>query len=147
MYVKQLAKLMGVTADTVRHYTRIGLLHPIRSEGNGYQEYTKQDQQRLKFIISSRQLGFSLKDIQHIIGESEQGNCPCPLTRKLITKRLEETEALFQETLKLRNRMHAALAQWDTSADGANASDVCSLIESFVDPINDSANKEQRNDN
>ena len=39
MYVKQLAKLMGVTADTVRHYTRIGLLHPIRSEENGYQEY------------------------------------------------------------------------------------------------------------
>ena len=65
MYVKQLAKLMGVTADTVRHYTRIGLLHPIRSEENGYQEYTKQDQQRLKFIISSRQLGFSQRYSTH----------------------------------------------------------------------------------
>ncbi|WP_166111125.1 MerR family transcriptional regulator [Pseudoalteromonas sp. Z9A5] len=143
MYVKQLAKLMGVTPDTVRHYTRVGLLNPIRSTENGYQEYTASDQQRLKFIISSRQLGFSVKDIQQIIGESQQGNCPCPLTRKLITKRLEETEALFQETLKLRTRMQAALAQWDSSADGANASDVCSLIESFVDPINNQMNKEE----
>ncbi|TMO06857.1 MULTISPECIES: MerR family transcriptional regulator [unclassified Pseudoalteromonas] len=146
MYVKQLAKLMNVTADTVRHYTRVGLLNPVRSAENSYQEYTKQDQQRLKFIISARQLGFSLKDIQQIVDESEQGNCPCPLTRKLIAKRLEETEVLFQETLKLRNRMHAAITQWETSVDGANASDVCSLIESFVDPINDSVNKEQRND-
>ena len=143
MYVKQLAKLMGVTPDTVRHYTRVGLLNPIRSTENGDQEYTASDQQRLKFIISSRQLGFSVKDIQQIIGESQQGNCPCPLTRKLITKRLEETEALFQETLKLRTRMQAALAQWDSSADGANASDVCSLIESFVDPINNQMNKEE----
>jgi MerR family transcriptional regulator, Zn(II)-responsive regulator of zntA len=135
MYVKQLAKLMGVTADTVRHYTRVGLLNPIRSEENGYQEYTKRDQQRLKFIISARQLGFSIKDIQQIIAESEQGHCPCPLTRKLIDKRLAETEELFQQTLKLRTRMQAAVKQWDASADGAVASDVCSLIESFVDPI------------
>ncbi len=135
MYVKQLAKLMGVTPDTVRHYTRIGLLTPIRSQSNGYQQCTKADRQRLQFIISARKLGFSLKDIQHIIGESEQGYCPCPLTRQIIAKRLEETEALFQETLKLRVRMQAALKQWEISADGAVASDVCSLIETFVDPL------------
>lgn len=135
MYVKQLATLMGVTPDTVRHYTRIGLLTPIRSQSNGYQQYTKADRQRLQFIISARKLGFSLKDIQHIIGESEQGHCPCPLTRQIIAKRLEETEALFQETLKLRVRMQAALKQWETSVDGAVASDVCSLIETFVDPL------------
>ena len=46
MYVKQLATLMGVTPDTVRHYTRIGLLTPIRSQSNGYQQYTKADRQR-----------------------------------------------------------------------------------------------------
>lgn len=135
MHVKQLAELMDVTPDTVRHYTRVGLLNPIRNQDNGYQQYRKADRQRLQFIISARQLGFSLKDVQHIIGESERGNCPCPLTRKIIAKRLEETEALFQETLKLRTRMKSALKQWDASADGAVSSDVCSLIETFVDPI------------
>ena len=137
MYVKQLAKLMDVTPETVRYYSRVGLLKPVRSETNGYQEYTQQDTQRLKFIISARQLGFSIKDIQQIITQSEQGNCPCPLTRKLITERLAQTEALFQETLKLRNRMHAAIAQWETSPDGASSSDICSLIESFVDTSED----------
>ena len=55
--------------------------------------------------------------------------------KEIIAKRLEETEALFQETLKLRVRMQAALKQWETSADGAVPSDVCSLIETFVDPL------------
>ncbi len=146
MYVKQLAKLMDMTPDTVRHYTRLGLLNPIRSESNGYQQYTKADKQRLQFIISARQLGFSLKDVQHIISESEQGNCPCPLTRKIIAKRLEETEALFQETLKLRTRMQSALKQWDVSADGAISSDVCSLIETFVDPIPNPVTTEVRDE-
>ncbi|MDN3401916.1 MerR family transcriptional regulator [Pseudoalteromonas sp. APC 3213] len=143
MYVKQLAKIMGVTQDTVRHYTRIKLLKPIRSQNNGYQVYTKDDQQRLKFIISARQLGFSIKDIQQIVAQSEQGNCPCPLTRQLITKRLEETERLFQETLKLRTRMQAAVKQWENSSDGAASADICSLIETFVDPLNEQVSSEE----
>ena len=143
MYVKQLAKIMGVTQDTVRHYTRIKLLKPIRSQNNGYQVYTKDDQQRLKFIISARQLGFSIKDIQQIVAQSEQGNCPCPMTRQLITKRLEETERLFQETLKLRKRMQAAVKQWENSSDGAVSADICSLIETFVDPLNEQVSSEE----
>lgn len=135
MYVKQLAKLMDVTPDTVRHYTRMGLLNPVRSEDNGYQQYTNADKQRLQFIKSARQLGFSLKDVQRIISESEKGNCPCPLTRELIAKRLKETETLFQETLKLRTRMQSALKQWEAFDDGAVSSDICSLIETFSDPI------------
>ena len=100
MLVKQLAKLMAVTPDTVRYYTRVKLLNPMSSDSNGYHQYSPADQKRLRFILSARQLGFSVKDIQNIIQESEQGNCPCPLTRKLISQRLLETEALFQETLK-----------------------------------------------
>ncbi|WP_372761853.1 MerR family transcriptional regulator [Pseudoalteromonas sp.] len=141
MYVKQLATKMGVTPDTVRHYTRLQLLRPIRNLSNGYQQYSQRDQQRLSFIINARQLGFSLQDIQQIIAESEQGHCPCPLTRQLITKRLAETEALFQQTLKLRTRMQAAVKQWQGLANGASAAEVCSLIESFVDPISSTDNK------
>ncbi|MEH6714081.1 MAG: MerR family transcriptional regulator [Paraglaciecola polaris] len=133
MLVKQLAKLMAVTPDTVRYYTRVKLLNPMSSDSNGYHQYSPADQKRLRFILSARQLGFSVKDIQNIIQESEQGNCPCPLTRKLISQRLLETEALFQETLKLRNRMQSALKQWDSAPNGASSEQVCSLIETFVD--------------
>ncbi|MAD18306.1 MAG: MerR family transcriptional regulator [Alteromonadaceae bacterium] len=143
MLVKQLADFVGVTTDTVRYYTRVKLLTPAISDMNGYHLYSADDLRRLRFILSARQLGFSVKDIHSIISESERGNCPCPLTRKLISQRLEETEVLFKETLALRNRMQSALVQWDKSPDGANAEQVCSLIESFVDPITMEAKNEQ----
>ncbi|WP_158770026.1 MerR family transcriptional regulator [Paraglaciecola sp. L1A13] len=142
MYVKQLAELMDVTTDTVRYYTRVKLLTPNSSGSNGYHQYSPADQKRLRFILSARQLGFSVKDIQNIINESEQGHCPCPLTRELIAQRLAETEVLFQETLKLRNRMQLALKQWDAKPNGASAEQVCSLIETFVDPNSEEVNYE-----
>lgn len=142
MHVKQLAKLMAVTPDTVRYYTRVKLLQPMSSDINGYRHYSQGDQKRLRFILSARQLGFSVKDIQSIIHESEQGNCPCPLTRELISRRLAETEALFQETLKLRNRMQSALKQCNSAPDRVSGEQICGLIETFVDPNTEEANDE-----
>jgi DNA-binding transcriptional MerR regulator len=134
MLVKQLANKMSVTPDTVRYYTRIKLLTPSSNGSNGYHHYSEADLKRLRFILSARHLGFSVKDIKSIVNESEQGNCPCPLTRELIAQRLVETEALFKETLQLRNRMKSALHQWDSTPNGAKGNQVCSLIETFVDP-------------
>ena len=37
MRVIELARAGGVTAETVRHYTREGLLQPRRNPHNGYQ--------------------------------------------------------------------------------------------------------------
>ena len=39
MRVTELARAGGVTAETVRHYTREGLLRPQRDPRNGYQLY------------------------------------------------------------------------------------------------------------
>jgi DNA-binding transcriptional MerR regulator len=142
MFVKQLANKMSVTPDTVRYYTRIKLLNPSSKGSNGYHQYSAADQKRLRFILSARHLGFSVKDIKDIIHESEQGHCPCPLTRELIAQRLVETEALFQQTLRLRNRMKSALHQWDSTPNGANADQVCSLIETFVDSNDEEQNHE-----
>ena len=42
MRVQTLAAAANVTADTVRHYTRIGLLTPVKNPANGYKEYTSE---------------------------------------------------------------------------------------------------------
>ena len=79
MRVIQLAKELGVSADTVRYYTRIGFLAPQKHQVNGYKEYNQENLQRLRFILSARQLEFSVNDISQIIGEAEKGRTACPL--------------------------------------------------------------------
>jgi DNA-binding transcriptional MerR regulator len=58
MKVSNLAKALNTTADTVRYYTKIGLLHPQKSQLNGYMFYNAKQQQRLSFILTARHLGF-----------------------------------------------------------------------------------------
>lgn len=131
MKVTELAKSLGTTPDTVRYYTRLELLNPDKSV-NGYKYYSAKEASRLKFILSARQLGFSVSDIKQILSEAEQGNSACPLVRKLIQDRLDETEKQFQAMLRLRKNMASALKQWESMADKAPTPHmVCHLIDSF----------------
>lgn len=140
MRVKELADKLGVTADTVRFYTRIELLSPKVNPHNQYKEYSQADLERLKFVVASRQLGFTVEDISTIIAKAEDHQSPCPTVRHIIVKRLEETERQFQDLIALRARMTAALAQWENTPDRApNGHMICHMIESFAGGIkNDS---------
>lgn len=132
MNVTQLARRAGTTADTVRHYTEIGLLKPARNPANGYREYGKNDLSRLNFSLQARSLGFTLQDISALIAESDAGHSPCQHTRSLIEQRLAEVEARIDELTRLSNRMRSAMKQWATTPDCAPGNGtVCGLIQSW----------------
>jgi len=131
MKVAELANELETTTDTVRYYTRMGLLKPNKSI-NGYKFYSQKEVSRLKFILSARHLGFSVSDIKQILGEADDGKSACPLVRSLIKERLEETEKQFQAMLELREKMNSALNNWEQMEDKApSAHMVCHLIEGF----------------
>lgn len=130
MKVKQLADEVGVTPDTVRHYTRVGILNPGRDRRNGYKQYGTRDRDRLRFAVRARALGFTLDDVVQIIRHADRGDSPCPTVRKLIEERFVEIQSRFQETQRLYKRMKNAMQAWqalpDQVPDGAM---ICALIE------------------
>lgn len=133
MIVSELARRAGVTANTVRHYTRSGLLVPIRDESNGYNCYSSGDIARLLFIRKARLLGFSLEDVSNILKESSHGDSPCPQVRKIMEQRLQETRLRLQEMAKLLKRMEHAAALWANMPDGMPDGEVvCHLIEAIA---------------
>lgn len=133
MTVSELARRAGVTAEAVRHYTRSGLLAPIRDESNGYNCYSSSDLARLLFIRKARLLGFSLGDIRDILKESSYGHSPCPQVRKIMEQRLRETRLGLQNLEKLQARMEHAAALWANMPDGmADGEAMCHLIEAIA---------------
>ena len=133
MTVAELARRAGVTPDTVRHYTRNGLLTPIRDASNGYRNYCADDLARMVFIRKARSLGFSLSDIGDILTESKQGHSPCPQVRKVMDERLQETRRRLADMAKLQKRMEHAVALWANMPDGMpDGHDVCHLIEKIA---------------
>lgn len=132
MRVSQLAKAAGVSAETVRHYTDLGLLRPSRDPHNGYQHYPARDLQRLHFIARARRLGFSLRDCQRILASADQGQAPCTDVRELMQGRLSELKAHIEECTRLAAVMEKALDSWvDKGQCAPDGQAICRLIEDF----------------
>lgn len=132
MRVTQLANELNISADTIRYYTRLGLVSPLRNSNNNYKEYREQDLKRIQFIVSAKNLGFSLNDIKKIISEAEKGKAACPLVRRIMEKRLQETEDSFNQQHALRERMKKAMKAWAKQPNKApTGHEICHLIESF----------------
>lgn len=135
MRVTQLAKAAGVSSETVRHYTDLGLLRPARNPDNGYQEYSSADLQRLRFIARARRLGFSLKDVQAILARAESGSAPCDEVRDLLGNRLAALQAHIEECQRLALVMRNALDDWAERPECApDGQAICRLIEDFELP-------------
>ena len=69
--VKQLSELSGVTVRTLHFYEEIGLLKPAYYGANGYRYYEEKELLLLQQILFFKELGFSLKQIQKVIGRSD----------------------------------------------------------------------------
>ncbi len=134
MTVCELARRSGVTLDTVRYYTRIGLLQPKRHPENDYKLFAGDDINRVRFIRRAKSLGYSLAEIKQILEHSMHGHSPCPLVRKIIQHRIKENRCKLKEMNALQQRMETALKQWRHMPDGEpDGNSICHLIESFTD--------------
>jgi len=140
MTVSELAKDSGTTPDTVRYYTKMGLLQPERNPQNGYRLYRPKDVHWLRFIRQAKALGFTLHDIQTIMQSRYRGDSPCPNVRTILQNRIVENRQHLQELMALQDRMEKALLQWADMPDGKAGDDssVCPLIESVIHPCKNS---------
>ncbi|MFT6030039.1 MAG: MerR family Zn(II)-responsive transcriptional regulator of zntA [Oleiphilaceae bacterium] len=133
MRVNELAESIQVTADTVRYYTRIGLLTPQKSIENGYKYYNLSDQKRLLFIIKARSLGMSVSEVQEIIKLANKGSSPCCRVREIVYKHIGETKTKIDELNHQLEHMQHAADIWTQRPDGMPDGDlVCELIEKWV---------------
>jgi len=131
--VSSLANKADVTADTVRHYVKLGLLRPDRLSGNGYKVFSKSDISRVQFIRNAKSLGFTLKEILEMFAMSKDGNSPCPQVRDALQKHIEENRAKLNEMQAMQARMEKALSQWSDMPDCIpDEASVCHLIESVA---------------
>ena len=65
--IGQLARQAGVSAQTLRHYDRLGLLRPSATSAARYRFYTEDDRTRLELIRALRALDLDLETIGHLL--------------------------------------------------------------------------------
>lgn len=65
--IQEAAKLTGLSPKALRHYDKIGLLHPEELSDAGYRLYGPKELSRLREILLLRELDFSLKEIAQLL--------------------------------------------------------------------------------
>lgn len=134
MTASNLARQAGVPLYTVRYYTRIGLLRPMRDVSNGYRLFRPSDIERLRFIAAAKELGFTLAEIEEILGHAAHGDSPCPMVREVVERRIDENKRKIAEMKRLQKRLEAAAEMWKTMNNAEpDGHSVCRLIESFAE--------------
>lgn len=115
----QLARLAGVSADTLRYYERKGLLPPAARSAGGYRIYTADALERVRMIRSALAAGFSIADLARVFRMSDRGGIPCRQVRDLAASRLAEITRQIRELRAVRDQLRRVLADWDRLLAGA----------------------------
>lgn len=103
--VAELARSVGLTADTVRYYERAGLLPSPARTPSGYRAYGAEAAERLRFIQGCQRLGLRLRDIRDLLAIRDTGECPCEPAEQLLRRRLAELDAEAARLAALRADM------------------------------------------
>ena len=110
--IGEVAKQLGVTPKTVRHYEKVGLLQqPERSEV-GYRLYTADDLLRLHRIKRLHSLGLSLRRVRGVLGQPGSGR----ELRDVLEALLSEVETQIETLKERRNRLRKMLSKEDPEA-------------------------------
>src|SRR5215469_42855 len=106
-----LAKAAAVHVETVRYYQRRGLLREPARPLNGIRRYAAADVSRLRFIKHAQQSGFTLYEVQALLGLS--GRPACKSSRALAAKKVVAIEEKMRILAKLRRELRAWVAACD----------------------------------
>src|SRR5579862_7642442 len=65
--IGELARQVGVSAQTLRHYDELGILRPATTTHAGYRRYSESDRVRLELVRALRGLDFDLDTIARLL--------------------------------------------------------------------------------
>lgn len=108
----ELAALSGVSADTIRHYEKLGLLpKPTRTDG-GYRLYPEEARTRAQIIGSALKAGFSLAELAQVFKQRDAGIAPCRQVAGLAAQKVAQLQERIDELTALRDWLGNVLEVW-----------------------------------
>lgn len=128
----ELARLCGVSTDTLRHYERKGLLPAPRRARNGYRQYSADSLDRVRLIRRALAIGFRIEELAVILKERDRGGAPCRRVRALAEAKLNEVETRLREIQSVRDDLRAVLNDWDARLGKATSSERAGLLEALA---------------
>lgn len=128
----ELARLCGVSPDTIRHYERVGVLPGAVRGANGYRLFPRESVARVLLVRRALAIGFSLEEMARILRQRDAGTPPCRNVRAMAEEKLAELDRRIAETVAMREELAAILEQWDTKLAATPQGQAAFLLQSLI---------------
>jgi DNA-binding transcriptional MerR regulator len=110
MKIGEIARLAGVTVDTVRFYERVGVLPPPARTDSGYRDFPSDVVERIQLTRELQAIGFTLNDAIDALAAHDAGGATCESERWRLQAVLDRVDAKLAELTALRGRIVDAQA-------------------------------------
>ena len=123
-----LARATGCNLETIRYYEKIGIMPDPPRSTKGYRSYDDTHVRRLKFVMRSRALGFSLEEVRGLLGLVDNRIQTCAEVQSMAEVHLGEVRAKIADL----TRIERVLSETFARCTGDAAPD-CAIIDALFD--------------
>lgn len=105
MTIGQASASSGVPPKTIRYYEELGLVKPAERFANRYRAYDESNVQTLRFIRRARELGFSLPEIDKLLGLYRNRRRASEDVKRLALAHVAELDRKIAELSRIRDTL------------------------------------------
>lgn len=109
MRIGELAKRAKLSPSKIRYYEGLGLLPQAERTVAGDRTYDATDLENVRFIDQARRLGYSINEINGLIGRSDRESCAKPERVRALEAKLAEIDDHLASVRKRRAEVLALI--------------------------------------
>jgi DNA-binding transcriptional MerR regulator len=118
MNIKRVSELVGVSADTIRYYERIGLLPTITRNQSGIRDFTEQEIKVLEFVLCFRKAGVSVESLIDYVSLLEKGEGTERARLEILKEELQGLDSRISELTAARDRLQFKVENYENLISG-----------------------------
>ena len=104
--IGELAKLTGISRDALRFYEKHGLITPTARTDSGYRLYSTSDVLRIRFILSAKEVGFTLNEIHQLLElEVTKDDKSCQDVKQFVDNKIQVVNQRLTEIKKIKQSL------------------------------------------
>lgn len=108
--IGEAARHSGVSAKMIRYYQSLGLLKEARRTAAGYRIYDDSDVHTLKFVRRARDLGFSMEEIERLLGLWQNRRRSSADVRRVAQEHIADLNRKIDELQAMRRTLEQLVA-------------------------------------
>ena len=124
----ELAGVTGCNLETIRYYEKIGIMPDPPRSVKGYRSYDDTHVKRLKFVMRSRDLGFTLEEVRGLLGLVDDRSRTCAEVQIIAEDHLTDVQAKIADLQRIERVLSDTVARCT-----GDAAPECAVIDALLD--------------